>query len=101
MRHDAQGGVQRLVLGGQRTFRADQPDRALLRPVSGRRTEGGGLPAVEGGSDAALRRRSERPGLPPGSCSPGTDEPWWEETLSDGWNPQRLYARPIDLERSW
>ena len=61
-----------------------------------RRTIGCGESALA----ASLGRTSERPGLRHGSSSPGTDEPRRKETPSNGWNPQRLYAEPTDLERS-
>ncbi len=91
---DAAKGRQRwLVLGGQPPPGSGDQGRAFLRSISDRGAEGRGFSAVEKRSGATLGRRSERPGLPSGSCSPGTDEPWWEETLSDEWNPQRLYAK--------
>ena len=54
-----------------------------------------------GAVSAPCVRRSERPRLRQGSCSPETDEPRREEKPPNGRNPQRLYAEPTDLERLW
>ena len=95
------GGKRRLVLGGQSTLGYHLPDRAVLRSVPDRGTEGGGLSALEKCSCASRCRPPQRPGLRQGSSSPGTDEPPRKEALSDARNPQRLYAEPTGLERLW
>ncbi len=68
-------------------------------PIVGVKAEG--LSALEERSAPFVGRSSKRPRLPSGSCSPRTDEPRRKETLSDGRNPQRLYAEPTNLERLW
>jgi hypothetical protein len=62
-------------------------------PIVGQKAPG--LPVVERGCSASRRWASRRPRVRACSCSPRTDEPRRKETLSDGRNPQRLYAEPV------